>query len=131
MFIGSFEDFERKQEEEFRAKCEEFAYYQGNRQRVTIDREWTEEDLKDEVKDEVFKIVQEWNSKHTDRAVYNTDMLHDAYVAETIINGIDLIERYNIEYDKRKNEKRFGIHYFDEWLHKELLKQLNKNLVIK
>ncbi|MBO5388661.1 MAG: hypothetical protein J6A59_11070 [Lachnospiraceae bacterium] len=131
MFIGSFEDFERKQEEEFRAKCEEFAYYQGNRQRVTIDREWTEEDLKDEVKDEVFKIVQEWNSKHIGRAVYNTDMLLDAYVAETIINGIDLIETYNREYDKHKNEKRFGIHYFDEWLKKELVKQLNKNLVLK
>ena len=131
MFGMSEEEFYKKQEEEFRAKCEEFAYYQGNRQRVTIDHEWTEEDLEGEVRDEVYKIVTDWKAKHEGCAVYNKELLLDAFVAETIIDNIDLIEIYNKEYDKRRSEKLFGIHYFDDWIKRELEKQLNKNLVLK
>lgn len=127
--IGSESEFEAKQEEEFRQKCEEFAYYQGSTERLTLDKEWTETDLKDDVKDEVYKIIEEWKKKNKHRAIYNNNMLLDSYVSEEIINGLDLIEIYNTEYDKRREEGLFGIVYFDDWIKRELLKQLNKNLV--
>lgn len=127
----SFDEIVEKQEKEFRTKCEEIAYYQGNRQRITIDHEWTEEDLIGEVKDEVYKYIEAWKDKHKNKAMYNNNLVLDAYMAEEILNDNDVIEIYNKEYDKRRNEKKFGIVYFDDWLKKEVDKRLRQNLVLR
>ena len=60
-----FGNFEQKAEDEFRAKVEEFAMYQGNIERYTIDREWTEDELKEDVMDEALKILKGTKDKRS------------------------------------------------------------------
>lgn len=131
-------DFERAQEEEFRNKVEEIAYYQGDSERTTIDGEWTESELKDDIYDEAHMILHGEPGKNTGwlafnlgRAVYDNDLLKEEFIVENICERYDLIEVYNRAYDLHRNDKPmlFGIHYFDELVQAEIKKLLKNNLV--
>lgn len=128
---SSEEEFQQAQEEEFKTKITEVEYYYGHKERVTLDGEWTEQELQDELRDEVMRIVQEFNNEYKDRALKDSSMRHDEYVSTKIIEQLDLVEIYNTQYDKRRSEGLFGIHYFDDWVKKELTKVLKNNLVTK
>ena len=128
-------DFERAQEEEFRNKVEEIAYYQGD---STIDGEWTESELKGDIYDEAHMILHGEPGKNTGwlafnlgRAVYDNDLLKEEFIVENICERYDLIEVYNRAYDLHRNDKPmlFGIHYFDELARAEIKKLLKNNLV--
>lgn len=126
--------FERAAEEEFIAKCEEIAYYQGNKERVTLDGEWTESELRDDVYDEVSKLLlgeKGLAEKYKYRALVDKNILIPEYMCNHICEGKDLIEWYNTIVDKnRNNEKKlFGIVYFDTEVIKEAERVLKRNLV--
>lgn len=124
-------EYDEAYEKEFKAKIQEIAYYQGDRERVTIDGEWTETELKDDVYEEVNKIIDKIASKYEHRAMYDNDLLIPAYMSTHICDTYDLIEVYNRAYAKHRNDKpvKFGIHYFDELVKLEVEKTLKKNLV--
>jgi len=127
----SQEDYDKAFEEEFRNKIEEIAYYQGNIERKTIDGEWTESELKDDVYDEVKRLLEDdkYAEQFKDRALKDYDLLKPAYLAEYLCNNYDVIETYNINYDKHRNDTpiKFGIHYFDEALIKQIKNTLKEN----
>ena len=133
----SISDFEEAQEKEFRLKCEEMAYYQGDRERYTIDGEWTEEELKDDIYSEAKKFllgdknIKGWISVNSGRAMVDPDLIKVEYLVEDICNRYDLIEVYNRAYDLHRNDKpmKFGIHYFDELVQNEIKKTLKNNLI--
>lgn len=114
-----------------------YGYYEGNEERVTIDGEWTEEELKGDISDEVIKIMSGTNGKkgwvesNKHRALYNKDLTLVEYVTTAIVDELDVIEIYNKELDKHKNDSPvlFGIHYFDEYIDKKILETLNSNIV--
>ena len=130
-------DFDKKMENEFRAKVEEFAYYQGNRERYTLDGEWTEEELKGSILDEAMKLLQGdmktpgWIVKTSGRAKKDKDLEFPEFLANRIIDEFDIIEEYNKLVDKHRNDPKvkFGICYFDEWSIKIMTKLLNDNLI--
>ena len=133
----SIESFEEAQEREFRAKVEEIAYYQGNIERTTIDGEWTESELKDDLWDEANKILngdksqKGWVEKHSGRAMRDNDLCKVEFLVEDICTRYDLVEVYNRAYDMHRNDKpmKFGIHYFDELARAEINKTLKANLL--
>ena len=45
--------FEQQIEDDFRHMCDSMAYYQGDVEEVTIDHEWTRQDLEEDVLDMV------------------------------------------------------------------------------
>lgn len=102
----------------------------GSSPRVTLDGEWTYEELADDIHDECIKLVGEYQQKYKNRAVYDMDLYKPQYLAEKIKdeNG-DLIEIYNTCADKHRNENVFNIHWFDEWIHEQIRKILKSNLV--
>lgn len=134
---NSISDFEEAQEKEFRLKCEEMAYYQGDKERYTIDGEWTEEELKDDIYSEAKKFllgdknIKGWISVNPGRAMVDPDLTKVEYLVEDICNRYDLIEVYNRAYDLHRNDKpmKFGIHYFDELVQNEIMKTLKNNLI--
>ena len=102
----------------------------GNTPRVTLDGEWTHEELSDNIDDECLKLVPTYEQKYKGRAVYDKNMFSPLYVAERIKNeSADLIEVYNKEYDKHRNEKMFGIHWFDRWIEEQVKHIIISNLV--
>lgn len=135
----SQEDYDKEFEEEFKNKVEEMAYYQGDRERTTLDGEWTESELREDIETEARKILHGtdgktgWLEQNKHRAVYDKSMLHEEYIATAICDKYDIIEVYNKLYDKHRNDKPrlFGIHYFDEIAIIEIKKTLENNLVSK
>ena len=129
--------FEEAQEKEFRQAVETLGYYQGDTERTTIDGEWTETDLKEDVMDEAHKLLNTektgWLAKNKGRAVLNKDLLHAEFLCEEFCTEVDLIEIYNKQYDLHRSDpdKKFGIHYFDEYIIKEMTKILKGNLLAK
>lgn len=117
-------------EAEFAQKCEEIAMYQP-RVRTTLDGEWTEEELKEDVYDVcIEEMTADKLKKYQYRALRNRDLLKPQYMAETILNQInDIIELYNTEYDKHRNERKFGIVWYDEAIKSKINKLLKENLV--
>ena len=105
------EEFEKAQETEFREKVEELAYYQGDNERTTIDGEWTESELRDDIWTEANAILKDWIPKHINRAILDKDLTHEEFIVEDICNRFDIIEVYLINhkiYDGRyadQNEK--------------------------
>lgn len=132
-------DFEDKAENEFRAKVQEFAMYQGNAERYTLDKEWTEDELKEDVMDEALKLLNGtngsdgWLAKTKGRAKRDKDLDYPEFLANRVIDEYDLIEEYNKQLDKHRNDevKKFGIHYFDDWCIKIMTKLLKENLLSK
>lgn len=126
-----YNSYEKDFEENFRVACKELAYYQGNRERTTLDCEWTEQELKDDIIEEAEKILKEWLPKHKDRAVKDKNLLKSESILTNICDRYDLIEVYNRAYDMHRNDKpiKFGIHYFDDVARLEINKILKQNLI--
>ena len=104
--------------------------YAGNIERKTLDGEWTISELEDDVDDECLKLVPVLADKYKNRAVYDKDLFKWQYVAEKIKSETDdLIEVYNKEYDRHRDEKLFGIVHFDNWIKKRIERIMNSNLV--
>lgn len=102
----------------------------GSIHRTTLDGEWTDEELSSNIDDECFKLVPEYKKKYENRAVYDENLFLPPYVAEKIKNESgDLIEIYNKCADAHRNEKMFGIHWFDKWIEEQVRHIMNKNLV--
>lgn len=133
----SQEDYDRAAEEEFKIKCEEIAYYQGDIERTTLDGEWTEQELKDDLWDEANKFLngakesKGWLETHKGRAMRDTDLCKVQYLVEDICTRYDMIEVYNKVVDMHRNDenKLFGIAYFDQIARAEIEKTLKQNLV--
>lgn len=133
----SQEDYDRAAEEEFKIKCEEIAYYQGDIERTTLDGEWTEQELKDDLWDEANKFLngtkesKGWLETHKGRTMRDTDLCKVQYLVEDICTRYDMIEVYNKVVDMHRNDenKLFGIAYFDQIARAEIEKTLKQNLV--
>ena len=133
----SQEDYDRAAEEEFKIKCEEIAYYQGDIERTTLDGEWTEQELKDDLWDEANKFIngtkesKGWLETHKGRAMRDTDLCKVQYLVEDICTRYDMIEVYNKVVDMLRidEHKLFGIEYFDQIARAEIEKTLKQNLV--
>lgn len=107
-------------------------FYYGKSERTTLDGEWVEQELISEVSDICLEVLREEKSKYEGRALIDPLLLHDEYLATQIIENIpDIIELYNSEYDKRREEKMFGIHYFDDKIKAEAKRILKNNLAAK
>lgn len=132
-------DFEKAQEEEFKLKVEEIAYYQGEQERVTIDGEWTESELKDDIYEEACKLLNGTKDnkglaeKYKHRALIDRDLLLPEYITTHICDNHDIIEVYNKLVDIHRNDEKilFGIQYFDEVVRVEVQKVLKENLISK
>ena len=126
-------------EDEMKIAVEELAYYQGDRERTTLDGEWTESELKDDLWDEANKFLNGdkdntgWLEKHKDRAMRDPDLCKVQYLVEDICNRFDMIEIYNKVVDMHRNDehKLFGIVYFDQIAKAEFEKTLKQNLITK
>lgn len=133
----SKEDYDIAAENEFRNKVEEIAYYQGDIERTTLDGEWTESELKDDLWDEANKIIngtkdtKGWLEIHKDRAMVDPELYKVEYIVEDICTRYDLIEVYNKVVDMHRNDehKLFGIAYFDQIARAEIEKTLKQNLL--
>lgn len=133
----SKEAYEEAMEAEFRQKCWEVSAMYGHVDRTTLDGEWTYEELKETMLDEISKFLHGekdkpgWLEKHKHRAVKSQDMLHEEFIVTDICDRYDLIEVYNRAVDKHRNDKPrlFGIHYFDELVKAETEKILKENLL--
>ena len=125
-----FDELDKHAEDEFRIKCEEIAMHQPV-VRTTLDGEWDEDELKSDVYDVCTEVMtKSILKKYTNRALRNSKLLLPDYMHETILNSIDdVIELYNKEYDKHRNENKFGIIWYDEAIKKIILKLLKENLV--
>lgn len=129
-------EVDRDFEKEFEDTCKEVAYYQGDSERTTLDGEWTESELKDDVYDETVKIlnghggVKGWLEVNKGRAVKDVQMTKAEFIANKIADTYDLVVVYNNVADKHRNDEHrmFGIHYFDELVHIEVNKILKANL---
>lgn len=113
--------------------CENsFAYY-DHQERTTIDGEWTYDELYSDIYDEVTKYYKENNvsKKYMSRAVYDRELInHPQEMIRQVHLNKDLIDVYNTEYSKRRQEDKFGITYFDEWINREIKRLLRENEVI-
>lgn len=133
----NYEEYEAAKEEEFRRKCWEASALYGHTERTTLDGEWTEEELKETMLDEIAKVLhgdkehKGWLEINKHRAVKDKSLLHEEYIYTNICDRFDIIEVYNKVVDNHRNDKPrlFGIHYFDEVVHKELNKILKENLM--
>lgn len=133
--IRNAADFEVK----FQEAVTSISMYEGNIERTTLDKEWTESELLDEIRDEAFKLLEGnkenkgWieKNKAKDKALYDTDLLLPEYLANKIIDEYDCIELYNKEVDKHRKdtEKDYGINYFDKLIIKKMTKILKDNIV--
>jgi len=130
---SNIDEFEKTQEDEFRNKVIEIAYYQGDRERITLDGEWTESELKDDVYNEAHKILcnEGYADKYRFRAMIDSNLIIPEYITTHICDNYDVIEVYNRLVDMHRNDEKvlFGIHYFDDIVRKEVLKVLKNNLI--
>lgn len=133
MNIFNMDDFDKEFEDKFRSACEEYAMYGHAEERTTLDKEWTYEELHENVYDVCMEhMTDKLLGKYVNKALFNADLLKPQYMADKLLNQIeDLIELYNSEYDKHRNEKCFGIVWFDEAIKKMITKELRENLVCR
>ena len=125
-----FDDLDKQAESEFRIKCEEIAMHQPV-VRTTLDGEWDEDELRGDIYDVCIEVMTpELLKKYQFRALKDINLLKPNYMAEHISNQIDdVIELYNKEYDKHRNEKCFGIKWYDETITSMIKRELKENLV--
>ena len=79
-------------------------FYYRSTPRTTLDNEWTEEELRGDIYDECMKLLPEYEQKYKHKAVYDKDLFKPQYLAEKIISENDLVEAYNREYDKHRDQ---------------------------
>lgn len=102
-----------------------------HRERVTLDAEWTQEELESDIYDVCAEIMSTEVKKYEHRALYDRDLLKCQYMTEHLINTIgDVIELYNKEYDKHRDSKIFGIRLFDDAIKKMIRLELKRNVVV-
>ena len=125
-------DIDKGYEAMFAEKCEEIAMYQPE-VRTTLNGEWTEEELREDVYDVCIEtMTDDVLKKYQYRALKDNDLLKTQYMADHILEQIDdVIEFYNKEYDKHRNERCFGIVWYDNAIKCMIKKELKDNLVIK
>ena len=127
----SQEDFERAWEADFRHKVD--LLNQDNSEKVTCDGEWTEETLRDDIYDEVKRLLVDegLSSKYKNRALKNPNLLIVDVMYEEIISRLDLISAYNSAYNfyKKHDKDCNGIYYFDDKIHEVIRYLLEDNLV--
>lgn len=126
-------------EKRFQEAVKTVSVYEGNIERTTLDKEWTESELLDEIRDEAIKLLEGskdnkgWIEKNKvkDKALYDADLLLPEYLANKIIDEYDCIELYNAEVDKHRKdtEKDYGINHFDRLIIKKMTKILKDNIV--
>lgn len=126
-------------EEKFQKAVKSISLYEGNIERTTLDKEWTESELIEEIRDEAIKLLEGdtenkgWIEKNKARskALYDSDLLLPEYLANKIIDEYDCIELYNKEVDKHRKdaEKDYGINHFDRIIIKKMTKILKDNIV--
>lgn len=125
--------FEQKIEDDIKKQITEYSYYAGDREEYTLDGEWSQSELEEDLDDEALRLVNDWKEKNKYRAVLDKDLLFPEYLANKVKEENDLIVVYNKAYDKHRNDadRKFGIHYFDEEIVKIMKKILKENLVTK
>lgn len=123
-------DINKSIEDEFKRRCTEIAMYQPS-VRTTLDGEWTEEELREDVYDICIETMTDSElKKYQYRALKDSDLLKTQYMAEKILDQIDdVVELYNKEYDKHRNDNKFGIAWYDEAIKSMINKLLEENLV--
>lgn len=123
-------DINRLMEDEFTRRCTEIAMYQPE-VRTTLDGEWEEDELIEDVYDVCIEVMTpKLLKKYQYRALKDVDLLKPQYMAEHILGQIDdVIELYNKEYDKHRNENKFGIIWYDEAISKMIKSELRGNVV--
>lgn len=123
-------EIDQAYEEEFAHTCEMISMYQPT-VRTTLDGEWEEDELREDVYDMcITTMTSDLLKKYEFRALKDTNLLKPHYMAEHILNQIeDVIELYNKEYDKHRNEKCFGIIWYDKIITKMINKELKENVV--
>lgn len=128
--MGPFDDLDQQAENEFQQKCREFAMYQPV-ERTTLDGEWTEEELKSDIYDVCVEVMTDKVlSQYKYRALRDSNLLKLQYMAEHIADQIDdVIELYNKEYDKHREQNCFGIHWYDEAIKGMIMKELKGNVI--
>lgn len=120
-------------ENNLRKQIGEFGYLTGNKERYTLDGEWSESELEADLQDEAMLLLRVWTEKNKFRAVKDKDLLYPEFLANKVMEENDLIEMYNKAYDKHRNDKdrKFGIHYFDDVIKTKMNKLLKENLITK
>ena len=90
---ASMSDFERAQENEFRSKVTQISNLGAkSEERLTLDREWTEQELKDDLLDEAEKIlngkdnVKGWIEKHKYRVLRDETLIHSEFLVNKILS---------------------------------------------
>lgn len=117
-------------EDEFVDRCTEILEKQ--RVRTTLDREWSEDELQDDIYDICVNVMTpKLLDSYKYRALKDRDLLKPHYMSEQILDEVgDVVELYNKEYNKHRNEKIFGIHWYDEAITRIIKKKLKENLVV-
>ena len=107
--------------------------YYANEEDTTIDGEWTDDELRSDIYDVCTEVMTDNELKrYENRALIDKDLLKKQYMTEHIIQEIgDTIEFYNKQYDKHRNENKFGIYLFDDAIKKLIKSELRRNLVVK
>ena len=126
-------------EDEFEKAMKSVGYYTGNVERATLDGEWTEGELKDDLWGVTKELLngkdghKGWLDKHIGRALIDSELCKIDYLVEKVLDENDLIEVYNKEVDKHRNdeEQRFGVYYYDKKIRSIIERILNNNLVTK
>lgn len=99
-------------------------------ERVTIDKEWHEDELRANVYDMCINIMTpDLLERYKYRALKDKDLLLSQYMAEQILSQIDdVVELYNTEYNKHSNENCDGIKWYDIAITNMIYKELEENL---
>ena len=107
--------------------------YYANEEDTTIDGEWTDDELRSDIYDVCTEVMTDNELKrYENRALIDKDLLKKQYMTEHIIQEIgDTIEFYNKQYDKHRNENKFGIYLFDDAIKKLIKSELRRNLVVR
>ncbi len=117
------EEFERQQELKLEKAIRDYnemsSSYYSSQNRTTLDGEWEYDELLGVLTDETDKKVKEFNEKNQFRAVKDKELTYTEFIVNKICDEHDLIELYNDEYDKHRNdtEKVFNIHHFENRVH--------------
>lgn len=131
MILG-LDEYERQYEKDFKDASDTYAMYQTDIEEYTLDGEWSEGELSADIYDVCVEVMTEQElKKYQHRALKDPDLLKVQYMAEYIGQQTDVIKLYNTEYDKHRNEKAFGIRWYDDAIKKMILQELKNNLTNK
>lgn len=129
MILG-IEEYEMQMQSDMQNARNSLAMYQVE-ERSTLDGEWYEGELEADIYDVCVEVMTEQEmNRYKYRALKDPDLLKPQYMAERINSYTDVITLYNTEYDKHRNEKVFGIRWYDNAIKKLIDQELKNNLVV-